>query len=306
MNPSLVVLSPTRGMVSDVHNDFFSRLAVECAIRGIALSRIPREIPGLLEHARNTLCGDVIEDRAPPTAYLWLDSDVHCHESLVFETMGRPEACVARAYPQRQPNWHRLAEMVSNGVRGAEGLQHAGHQYGVGLCFRDGKPAWSADGKLLEVRHLGFGWVMLKAEPFREFLRYLAGSAKRDAEEFMARTKMLPEYRRQEELAALLGSYQRMDSMDFAQRRTIHAFAHCPIDGIPVDGGEDTSFFYRWRTWGKAGPVWLDPWEPIGNGNRTGAYIDYMREVFGPSRADLGLPALRNGSHESDAVPVGT
>jgi hypothetical protein len=306
MKRAIHVLSPTRGYSSDVHTDCFAQLAVACAARGIALTRTVREIPGLLEHARNTLCGDVIEDRDPPGAYLWLDADCHFHPSLVFESFERPEALIARAYPQRLPNWDKLAEHVSNGVRGREAIKHAAYQFGVGLTFKDGKPAWSADGRLLAVRHLGFGWVMAKAEPFRAFLQYLAGAADRDAAELMARTRLLREELREAELAKLLESYQRMDSVDFASRRTIHAFAHCAIDGIPIDGGEDTSFFYRWRTWGKAGPVWLDPWEPIGNGDKTGAYIDYMREHFGPSRADLGLPALpvreTNGADQSSSA----
>jgi hypothetical protein len=302
---SLVILSPTRGSVSDAQADTLMRLAIACAAQGIALARTPREIPGLLEHARNTLCGEVLNDPDKPSHYLWLDSDVHFHPSLVLESLSRPEALIARAYPQRQPNWGRLAEHVSNGVRGEEAIKHAGYQYGVGLVFRNGKPAWSEDGKLVEVRQLGFGWVLIKGEPFRAFLEYLSKTSERVAAEFMNATDRLSSADAERELAKLLARHQRMDSVDFGLRRTIHAFAHCAIDGIDIDGGEDTSFYYRWRTWGQAGPIWLDPWQTVGNGDRTGAYIEYMRQVFGPSRSDLGLPAIvTEPAHEAATLPA--
>lgn len=286
---SLRILSSTRGVVSDAQADFLCQLTALCADRGIPLSRTPRDIPGLLEHARNTLCGDVLECPDPPSHWLWLDTDTTKRPMAVLEAMARPEALIASAYPQRNPNWERLAQHVSNGVRGAEGLRSMAYQFGVALQFENGRVAWSDDKALCKARHLGFGCVLIQHDPFVAFLNWLVDKPRRDAHAFVLahRDPSLTAEETERDLRALLAGYQRTDWIDFAHRRTIGAFDFTPIDGIPVSGGEDTSFYYRWRAWG--GTVWLDPWEPVTNGGRTGAYIDYLRELL--SSDSLGLPA---------------
>jgi hypothetical protein len=287
----LVILTPTRGSVTDDHAEKFGELVAQCVSRGIAVSRQRRSMPGLLIQARNALMGDVLGDPQPPTHYLCLDGDTYASPALVFEAMARPEDLIARAYPAREPSYEKLAERVSEGARGAELLRRAAARFNVALEFRDGRPSWSEDGRLVRAKHLGFGWVLLRAQALRDFLAWVTDAPKRDARAFFERTSGQDSETRVAELARLLSSYTPGESVDWAGRRLIHAFTPRAVGSDGRTAGEDVSFFSLWRQWG--GVVWVDPWEPVGNGSQYGAYIDYMRETFGGSPHDLGLSLQR-------------
>jgi hypothetical protein len=299
----LVILTPTRGSVTDDHAEKFGELVAQCVSRGVAVSRQRRSMPGLLIQARNALMGDVLGDPQPPTHYLCLDGDTHASPSLVFEAMARSEDLIARAYPSREPSYEKLAERVSEGARGAELLRRAAARFNVALEFRDGRPSWSEDGRLVRAKHLGFGWVLFRAQALRDFLTWVADAPKRDARAFVERTSGEDNETRAAELARLLGSYTPGESVDWAGRRLIHAFTPRAVGSDGRTAGEDVSFFSLWRAWG--GVVWVDPWEAVGNGSQYGAYIDYMRETFGGSPHDLGLSLQRAAEprHNGAAQP---
>lgn len=265
----LLVLSPTRGTVSDRHADTLCRLAIECHERGIKLSRRTSSVPGLLPHSRNLLFAESLELGA--THVLWLDADVSFDARLVFDVLDRPEDMIARAYPQRDVRWDAVADAIRDGARTSSELERAAYSYGVDLIFHDGRPVWSSDGQLVEIDRVGFGWVLVRMEAMREFASWLRAH--------------VPE----------------VECHDWAGHRVIRAFdlrvgtaGAIPWLGVrgdtaPVMIGEDYSHQMLWRQSGRR--IWCAPFDVVRNGTREGAFVEYLR--------DHGL--IPAGPHEARA-----
>jgi FkbM family methyltransferase len=280
---SLCIASPTRQIVSDAHCEMLMRLTAECVRRKVRIDRKKRAVPGLLDHARNVLLCDVAADERN-THVLWLDTDTHFDERILWDMLERPELdrdCIACVYPKRERDLaavHEAAQIYGHDLTMDQvRLAAIGWPSCVTPCVENGKLVTSADGRLVEMVHLGFGFVLFRRQVLADFCRWMTETYPERATSNWAGEDSVGAF----DLHAARpcrhkGGHGIPDSAKglASTPGTLYAIKNVPH----IRGGEDVAFWGHWCEFGRT--VWCDPVPIVSNGSYFGQYAKHLADVF--------------------------
>lgn len=141
----LAVLTPSlTGQVHIEHGEAIADLRVQCLRRGIAFRRFYNKGSSVLCKNRNALTQAALDSGA--THILWVDGDIAFNANAVFRLMDHDKDIIAGAAQKRTHKWGEPGAMMLDGdlVRDADGL--------------------------LNVRRVGTGFLLIKADVFRRMV----------------------------------------------------------------------------------------------------------------------------------------
>jgi hypothetical protein len=270
VTPSLLVLSPTRGTVSDGYCDAYADLGAACRHHGIRLQRRVCDVPGLLDHARNVLLGQAISPTEDSEHVMWIDADnVVADPMAILGLMRRPELardCIALAYRSRTPDLPSIMRAIEDGRTSKTEIAAAEYIWNVRPEIEDGRLVRGRDRKLVRMNLVGFGLTMFRTNTLRDFARNLVereGPERRTVD--WTGRRML----------------RAFDMMPYQACR--HGGGHgCadrkPVGEIQIPGGEDIGFWQRWCADGRE--VWCAPGAWTANGHAGGRYADHLESRY--------------------------
>jgi hypothetical protein len=141
-------------------------LTISCMRSGIAMGHKYVGSDSLVPRARNRLVAHLLDSDA--TDILMVDSDISFTTEDAMSLMASNQPIVGGVYPRKQLDWNRIAAAAKAGIP-AEQLPH----YGFIPVMN-----WAAAGDyslddLIEVRHLGTGFLLIKKEVFIQMIATL-------------------------------------------------------------------------------------------------------------------------------------
>lgn len=141
-------------------------LALSCQRSGISLGIKHVGCDSLVPRARNTLVRHFLDSTA--TDLLFVDADITFQPEDVFSLLALDEPIVGGIYPRKQLDWHRIWRAARAGVD-PEQLPYYGF---IGVFnWQDGGD-YPLDA-LIEVRHLGTGFLRIRRSALEEMISKL-------------------------------------------------------------------------------------------------------------------------------------
>jgi hypothetical protein len=141
-------------------------LQTQCFIQQIHLGMKYAGCDSLVPRARNRLVTYFLESR--DSDLLFVDSDIAFTPEDVFSLMMCSEPIVGGVYPRKQLDWHRIARAARSGVH-PDQLPYYGY---VPVMNWLGEGDFPLD-SLIEVKHLGTGFMRIKREVFTAMIDQL-------------------------------------------------------------------------------------------------------------------------------------
>jgi hypothetical protein len=144
-------------------------LTIACLRNGVSIGQKYIGCDSLVPRARNTLLTHFLD--SPATDLLYIDADISFATDDVFSLMALDEPIVGGVYPRKQLDWTRISKAARAGVP-VDQLPH----YGFIPVMN-----WPAAGdypldSLIEVRHLGTGFLRLRRSAIDTMIRALGDS----------------------------------------------------------------------------------------------------------------------------------
>lgn len=117
----------------------------------------------LITRARNELTRIFLEN-PKFTHLMFIDADIHFPAAAVYELMQADKEIVCGVYPKKEVDWENVGKAAREG---RDNLQDFGGAYVVNMVSETGDGDTDSDG-LLEVRHGGTGFMLIKREVFEK------------------------------------------------------------------------------------------------------------------------------------------
>jgi hypothetical protein len=117
----------------------------------------------LITRARNELVR-LFLDQTELSHLMFIDADIHFPSTAVFDLMEADQDVVCGIYPKKEVDWHRVSQAAREGH---ENLQDFGGAYVLNFVDQQEDKEISF-GSVMEVRHGGTGFMMIKREVFEK------------------------------------------------------------------------------------------------------------------------------------------
>jgi hypothetical protein len=161
----IFLASPIYGNM--LHFGFYQsviQLALSCQRSGVGFGVKHVGCDSLVPRARNRLVAFFLRSNA--TDLLFVDSDISFTVEDALSLIQMDEPIIGGVYPRKQLDWERIRKAAMSGI-GAEQLPYYGY---IPVMNWGDQGDYSLD-SLMEVRHLGTGFLRIKREVFKEMIR---------------------------------------------------------------------------------------------------------------------------------------
>jgi hypothetical protein len=166
----LMLASPLYGnMLHFGYHQSILNLALSCQRSGIAMGVKYVGCDSLVPRARNRLVAHFLDSKS--TDLLFVDSDITFSSEDVFTILSSDEPIIGGVYPRKQLDWNRISQAAKAGVS-PDQLPY----YGFIPVMNWSVPGDYSLEELIEVRHLGTGFLRIKREVFTTMISKLGDS----------------------------------------------------------------------------------------------------------------------------------
>jgi hypothetical protein len=186
----------------------------------------------LITRARNELTRLFLENKRF-THLMFIDADIHFSDTAVYELLEANKDIACGIYPKKEVDWNKVGQAARNGY---ENLKDFGGAYVVNMASEIEQEA----GGLLEVRHGGTGFMLIKREVFEKLIPHV------------------PTYR----------TSTVRDAADNYIKPLTHEFFATSIDDTGALLSEDYHFCELWRKHG--GKIYANPFIHL---EHVGTYV---------------------------------
>ena len=144
----------TLGVINVINR--FRELKIECHLASLMNE-------SLITRARNELARMFLDDEKF-THLMFIDSDIYFEHDSVDRLYSHDKSIVCGLYPKKEINWDRVREAVKNNRKD---LNYYASNFVLNLPLDKDKIEPNKQG-LIEVRHSGTGFMMIKREVFEK------------------------------------------------------------------------------------------------------------------------------------------